>query len=101
MNLMKLNKSKKSRQRNLIYRKNEYSYSFEKFQTINTFGRDFYNSTITLNEADKDQSDLLIEDFNFKKQIKLHDPEKKQKEKDIIKNLHALFDGRERDLDAF
>ena len=54
------------------------------------------NGTITLKEADKDQSDLLIETLNFKKQIKLHNPEKKQNKKDVLKNLYALFDGGRR-----
>ena len=60
-----------------------------------------YNSTITVKEADKDQSDLLIEILNSEKQIKPHNPEKKQNKKDILKILWALFDGRERVLDAF
>ena len=39
---------------NLVYRTNENTYSFKIFQTINTFGKSIYNSTITLKEADKD-----------------------------------------------
>ena len=31
---------------------------------------------------------------------RLHNPEKKQEYKDISKNLYALFEGRERVLDA-
>ena len=57
---------------------------------MNTFGRDIYNGKITLKEADKNQSDLLAEILNFKKQIKPQNPEKKQK-KIVLKNL----DGKE------
>ena len=39
--------------------------------------------------------------MSFKNKTKPQDPEKKQKEKDILKNLYAVFDGRERVLDAF
>ena len=39
--------------------------------------------------------------MSFKKQIKPHNPEKKQKKKDILKNLSAVLEGRERGLDAF
>ena len=55
---------------------------------MNTFGRDISNGTITLKEADKDQSDLLIENLNFRKQIKPHTPERK---KHILKNLYTLL----------
>ena len=39
--------------------------------------------------------------MNFHKQIKPQNPKKKQNKKDILKNLYALFDGRERVSDAF
>ena len=55
---------------NLFYRINEYKYNFQNFRTINTFGRDIYNGTITLKQADKDQSDLLVEILNFRRQLK-------------------------------
>ena len=42
----------------LVYRANEYTYSFQNFRTIRTFGRDIYNGEITLKEADDDQSSL-------------------------------------------
>ena len=86
---------------NLVYRTNEYKYSFKTFRTITTFGRDNYNSTITLKEVDKDQSSLLVEIMKFKSKMKPRNPEKNQKKKDILKNLYTLFHGRERVLDAF
>ena len=36
----------------LVYRTNVYTYSFKNFRTISTFGRDIYNGTITLKEAE-------------------------------------------------
>ena len=65
----------------LHYKTNEYTYNFQNFQAINTFGRDIYNSTITLKEADKDQSDLLVEILNFRKQVKTKNTEKKTTER--------------------
>ena len=41
----------------LIYKTDEYTYSFKNFQTIKTFGRDIYESKITIKEADKYQAD--------------------------------------------
>ena len=78
MNLIKLKTSEKVDRKNLVYRTNEWTYNFKNFRTINTFGRDISNGTITLKEADKDQSDLLIENLNFRKQIRPHTPEKKK-----------------------
>ena len=39
--------------------------------------------------------------MDFKSKIKPQNPEKKQKKRDILNNLYALFDGRERVLVAF
>ena len=60
----------------LVYETNEYTYSFKKFQTIKTFGRDIYEAKITLEEADKYQTDLLAEIMNFKKNAKRRSQEK-------------------------
>ena len=60
MSLIKLKKLKKVDRQNLVYRTNKFTYSFKSFWSINALGRDNYNSTITLKEADKGQSDLLL-----------------------------------------
>ena len=83
----------------MFYRTNEYTYNH--FQTINTFGRDICNGIITLKEADKDQSDLLVEIMNFRKQVKLKNTDKKQKKNDVLWALYNPFEGRERVLNAF
>ena len=54
----------------LIYETNEYTYSFTNFQTIKPFGRDIYESKITIEKADKYQTDLLVEVMNFRKNTK-------------------------------
>ena len=59
----------------LVYRRNEYTYSFKVFQTINTFCTDIDNST--LKEADKGQSSLLIKLTNFKSKMKPQNLQKK------------------------
>ena len=65
----------------LAYRTNEYTYSFENFQAIKTFGKDIYNGTITLKEANGYQTDLLVEIMNFKKNTKSKSIEKKTRER--------------------
>ena len=68
---------------------------------MNTFARDVYKDTITLREADNDQSDLLVGILNFRKQVKPKNPEKKQQKEDFLENLYNLFEGRKRALNAF
>ena len=42
----------------LYYRTNEYTYNFQNFRRINSCVIDIYNGTVTLKEADKNQSEL-------------------------------------------
>ena len=73
---------------NLIYETNEYKYSFKKFQRVKTFGRDIYESKITIKEANEYQTDLLADIMNFKKNTKQRSPEKKQKKEIVLQNLY-------------
>ena len=84
-----------------IYRASEYTYIFKNFQTIKHFGRDIYNGEITLKEADKNQSNLLNEIRNFKERTKPQDISKNQGKEAVLINLYAIFEGREKVLDAF
>ena len=66
----------------LIYETNDYTYSFKNFQTIKNFARDIYErdiyeGKITIEEADKHQTDLLVEIMNFRKNMKPRSQEKK------------------------
>ena len=54
----------------LYYKTNKYVYNFPIFGTIRTFIGDIYNGTVTENEADGNQSYLLVEILNFQKQVK-------------------------------
>ena len=65
----------------LVYRASEYTYSFQNFRTIRTFGRDIYNSDITLKQPDADQSSLVNEIKNFRDKTKPQDEEKKRKQR--------------------
>ena len=65
MNLIKFKIKETEDGEKWYHRKNEYTYNFQNFRTVNTFGRDIYSGTITLKEANEDQSDLLVEILNF------------------------------------
>ena len=69
--LIKLKKQKKRRQKKIHLRnKYEYTYSFKKFQTIKTFGRDIYKAKITIEKTNEYQTDLLAKIISFKKHTK-------------------------------
>ena len=65
----------------LVYETNEYTHSFKNFQTIRTFGKDIYDGTIKLEEADDYQTNLLVEIMNFTKNTKPRSPEKKTRKR--------------------
>ena len=82
----------------LVYRASEYTYSFQNFQTIRTFGRDIYNGEITLKEADEDQSSLLNEIKNFRDKTKPHDEEKKTEKKMFLKTCITFLRAEKKSL---
>ena len=65
-------------------------YNFKKFQRIRTFGKDIYNGEITLEEADKDQSELVEKINDFIKKTKPRNKEKIQ-EKKMLKKTCTIF----------
>ena len=66
--------------RDLIFEKNKYIYNFQQFETIRSFAKTIFGGKTTLNDADNDQSKLLTEIAEFKKNKKLKDIKKKKKE---------------------
>ena len=75
----------------LVYRTNAFTYSFQNFRTIRTFGRDIYNGEITLKEADEDQASLLNEIKNFRDKTKPQDEEKKNRKKKMFLKTCITF----------
>ena len=66
--LKKLKKQKKNVDREkLVHETNKYTYSFQNFQTIRTFGENIYHGNIMLKEADEYQNDLSVEIMDFRK----------------------------------
>ena len=78
----------------LVYKTNQYTYSFENFRTIKTFGRDIYEGKITIEEAHEHHKGLLVEIKNFEKNEKPRSPEKKGRaKKSVLKNFSKFFWG--------
>ena len=64
---------------------NEYTYSFKNFQTMKAFGRDIHEDKITIEEADKYQTNLLVQIMKFTKNTKPRSQEKNEKKKLFLK----------------
>ena len=75
----------------LVYRASEYTYNFRNFQTIRTFGRDIYEDKITLEVADKDQSNSLNSIRDFRDKTRPQNDKKKQEKEIVPKNLYKFF----------
>ena len=81
----------------LTYKTNEYTFSFENFQTIKTFGRDIYEGKITIKEADEYKKDLLVKIMSFRK-IRNQGVIKKKKKKLILKTCIIFLRGEKKFL---
>ena len=48
----------------LIFERNKSMQDFQQFETIRSFDKNFVDGKISLNNANEDQSDLLVEIMN-------------------------------------
>ena len=71
----------------IVYDAGKYRYDFRIFNTIRTFSENLYDGKITLEEADKDQSDLSDEIYKFIKETRPKNSGKKQDKKNCNKKL--------------
>ena len=79
----------------------KHTYDFRKFNTIRTFGKDLYNSKITLEEADESQSDLLDEIKTFDNKTRPKTFWQKEIKKITLDNLNNFYEAREMVLNGF
>ena len=61
--------------------------------------KNIFGGKITLNNVDKNQSNLLVEIMDFKKNTKQKNPEKKKRDTPEILNI--VFEDREKVFNAF
>ena len=86
---------------NLIYKTNKYVYNFQQFETIKFFAKNIFAGQSTLDNADKYQSNLLHEIFDFNKNMKPRSFRKKKQKGDTLDSINALFQGREMVINGF
>ena len=69
--------------KDLKYKTNKYTYDFQHFETIRSFGDNIYTGKITINEAEMDQSNLVenVVKFNSRSRSK----------QEILMKMHMLF----------
>ena len=67
---------------NLIYEARKYVQNLQQFETIRSFSKNVFADKITLNDADKDQGDLLVEVIDFSKDTKPRNIKSKKLERD-------------------
>ena len=72
----------------LIYKTNEYTYSFKSFQTTKTFGRDIYEGKKKLMNIERMKS---VEIINFRKNTKPRSQEKNKRKKLFLKTCIIFF----------
>ena len=85
----------------LLYKASGNTYDFRKFQTIRTFGKDIYEGQINLEEAVKDQPDLLNKIKNFSEKMRPKSYKKRQEKEIVSDSLYKLYNGREMVLNGF
>ena len=85
----------------LVYETDIYKYNFQRFETIWSFAKNIYVSKITLDDADKTQSDLLNEFPDFKKGTRPRNKKKRKLKRDAVKSKDAPYKVREMVLNAF
>ena len=74
---------------------------FQQFETIRSFGDSIYIGKISIDEADMDQTNLLVNIVDFNNKSRPRSREDKDKKRNIINSVNALYEGRELTLNAF
>ena len=91
----------KIKRKYLKYETNRYVNDFQQFETIRSFGDSIYIGKISIDEADMDQTNLLDNIVDFNNKSRPRSREDKDKKRNIINSVNALYEGRELTLNAF
>ena len=85
-----IKKWEKVERKDLIQRANKYKHDFQQYETIKFLDESIYTSMINIDEADMNQSNLLITQQNL--MINLHQEEKKVRiKKEILMKVYIFF----------
>ena len=92
---------KKFNRDNMVYYSSKEPFDFRTFKTLRSFGDDIYNSKITVNEVDQEQSDLVRYIMNFNNKASPKNKDVKKTQKNILNKIENLYYGRELLIGAF
>ena len=95
MKYMKLKNGK--RKLDLKYKTENYTYDFQQYETIRSFGDNIYTGKINIDEAEIDQKNIV----QFNKKSRLRTTEGKDKKRNTFESAIALYEGRELIRNAF
>ena len=89
----------KIKQKNLNYETNIYTYDFQQFETIRSFGDSIYTGKISIDEAEMDQTNLLRNSIRSNNKSRLRSKEDKDKNEALL--INALYEDGVSTLNAF
>ena len=85
----------------MVYKSTSRIYDFRGFKTIRTYGNDIINNVTSLKAANLEQANLMAHFYDFTKNTKPQNSEKKKLKSDVLKSVGALAKGREVMFNAF
>ena len=85
----------------MVYKSTSRVYDFRGFKTIRTYGNDIINNVTSLKAANLEQANLMAHFYDFTKNTKPQNSEKKKLKSDVLNSVGALAKGREVVFNAF
>ena len=85
----------------MVYKSTSRIYDFRGFKTIRTYGNDIINNVTSLKAANLEQANLMAHFYDFTKNTKPQNSEKKKLKSDVLNSVGSLAKGREVMFNAF
>ena len=84
----------KMKRKDLKYKTNKYTYDFQQFETIRSFGDNICTCKIDIDESEMDQSNLLENIVELDKNSRPRSKEDKEKKRYFLKCICSLWKSR-------
>ena len=91
----------KIKQEDLKYKTKNYTYDFQQYEKIRSFGESIYAGIISIHEAEMDQINLLENMIKFNNKSRRKPKEVKGKKINNFDSVNAVYEGQELTLNAF
>ena len=87
--------------KDLKYEAKHYTYNFQKYEAIRSFGDSIYTCKANIVKAEEDQSNMLKHIVEFNDKPRPRSIEGNNKKRDTYQSACALYEGRELTLNGF